>query len=112
MFQQIGSNKVQNGIGIGEIEDLVHNFLIIMLEHSMWQKDGWKDIEANIHCAEWLAMIGGSSTGEQRIRCEKSLPKTLYDPFSEGTVFVRRFWLKLLRILRRTERRFLRSDAE
>lgn len=71
---EIGSNKVQNGIGIGEIEDLVHNFLIIMLEHSMRQKDGWKDIEATIHCAEWLAMIGGSSTGEQRIRREESLP--------------------------------------
>lgn len=73
-FEQIGINKVQNAIGIGEIEDLVHNFLIIMLEHSMRQKDGWKDIEATIHCAEWLAMIGGSSTGEQRIRREESLP--------------------------------------
>ena len=63
---EVGSNKVQNGIGI-------------------------KDIEAIIHCAEWLAMIDGLSTEEQRIRCEESLPKTLYDPFREGTVFVRRF---------------------
>eukprot|EP01018_Ginkgo_biloba_P016129 Gb_14861 [translate_table: standard] len=71
---EMGSNRLSNGISIGEIEDLVHNFLIIMLEHSMRQKDGWKDIEATIHCAEWLAMIGGSSTGEQRIRREESLP--------------------------------------
>ncbi|KAL6124354.1 hypothetical protein ACLB2K_076867 [Fragaria x ananassa] len=57
-----------------DIEDLVHNFLIIMLEHSMRQKDGWKDIEATIHCAEWLSIVGGSSTGDQRVRREESLP--------------------------------------
>ncbi|KAL8119165.1 BEACH domain-containing protein C2-like [Apium graveolens] len=57
-----------------DIEDLVHNFLTIMLEHSMRQKDGWKDIEATIHCAEWLSMVGGCSTGDQRIRREESLP--------------------------------------
>ncbi|KAJ0258619.1 BEACH domain-containing protein C2 [Hirschfeldia incana] len=57
-----------------EVEDLIHNFLIIMLEYSMRQKDGWKDIEATIHCAEWLSIVGGSSTGEQRIRREESLP--------------------------------------
>jgi len=27
-----------------------------------------QDIEATIHCAEWLSMVGGSSTGEQRVR--------------------------------------------
>ncbi|KAK9143642.1 hypothetical protein Syun_013042 [Stephania yunnanensis] len=69
-----GSNKSSNGASIGEIEDLIHSFLIIMLEHSMRQKDGWKDIEATIHCAEWLSMVGGSSTGDQRIRREESLP--------------------------------------
>ncbi|KAK1364471.1 BEACH domain-containing protein C2 [Heracleum sosnowskyi] len=57
-----------------DIEDLAHNFLTIMLEHSMRQKDGWKDIEATIHCAEWLSMVGGCSTGDQRIRREESLP--------------------------------------
>ncbi|KAD3069191.1 hypothetical protein E3N88_37071 [Mikania micrantha] len=57
-----------------DVEDLIHNFLIIMLEHSMRQKDGWKDIEATIHCAEWLSMVGGSSTGEQRKRREETLP--------------------------------------
>ncbi|XP_023637971.1 BEACH domain-containing protein C1 [Capsella rubella] len=60
--------------GSAEVEDLIHNFLIIMLEHSMRQKDGWKEIEATIHCAEWLSIVGGSSTGEKRIRREESLP--------------------------------------
>ncbi|KAK6138324.1 hypothetical protein DH2020_027908 [Rehmannia glutinosa] len=33
-----------------------------------------EDIEATIHCAEWLSMVGGSSTGDLRIRREESLP--------------------------------------
>lgn len=37
---------MQAGTGRNEdsrdIEDLIHNFLTIMLEHSMRQKDGWK----------------------------------------------------------------------
>jgi hypothetical protein len=92
----MGDNKESNGVSIHEIEDLIHNFLIIILEHSMRQKDGWKvsfssfcyvfafvlhnlilcgkiflwsqDVEATIHCAEWLSMVGGSSTGDHRIR--------------------------------------------
>ncbi|KAK1289926.1 hypothetical protein QJS10_CPB18g01551 [Acorus calamus] len=71
---EMGSSKLSNGVGIGDIEDLIHNFLIIILEHSMRQKDGWKDVEATIHCAEWLSMVGGSSVGDQRIRREESLP--------------------------------------
>uniref|UniRef100_A0A2P2M572 Uncharacterized protein LOC105643091 isoform X1 n=1 Tax=Rhizophora mucronata TaxID=61149 RepID=A0A2P2M572_RHIMU len=71
---EMGSSKNSNTASLGDIEDLVHNFLIIMLEHSMRQKDGWKDIETTIHCAEWLSIVGGSSTGEQRIRREDSLP--------------------------------------
>ncbi|GMH17239.1 hypothetical protein Nepgr_019080 [Nepenthes gracilis] len=63
-----------NSSSLGDIEDLIHNFLVIMLEHSMRQKDGWKDIEATIHCAEWLSMVGGSSTGDQCVRREESLP--------------------------------------
>ncbi|KAG0485899.1 hypothetical protein HPP92_009978 [Vanilla planifolia] len=63
-----------SGVSIEEIEDLIHNFLIIVLEYSMRKKDGWKDVEATIHCAEWLSMIGGSSTGEQRMRREEVLP--------------------------------------
>lgn len=27
-----------------------------------------QDIEATIHCAEWLSIVGGSSTGDQRVR--------------------------------------------
>ncbi|KAL1223624.1 BEACH domain-containing protein C2 [Cardamine amara subsp. amara] len=68
------AGKQSVSAGSSEVEDLIHNFLIIMLEHSMRQKDGWKDIEATIHCAEWLSIVGGSSTGEQRIRREESLP--------------------------------------
>ncbi|KAL8235755.1 hypothetical protein R6Q59_016836 [Mikania micrantha] len=34
----------------------------------------YHDIEATIHCAEWLSMVGGSSTGEQRKRREETLP--------------------------------------
>ncbi|XP_049936252.1 BEACH domain-containing protein C2 isoform X2 [Nymphaea colorata] len=71
---EAGSSKDSDGVSLSDIEDLVHNFLIIMLEHSMRQKDGWKDIEATLHCAEWLSMVGGSSTGDQRIRREESLP--------------------------------------
>ncbi|KAL9228969.1 hypothetical protein vseg_004493 [Gypsophila vaccaria] len=69
-----GPLKGLNMSSLGDVEDLIHNFLIIMLEHSMRHKDGWKDVEATIHCAEWLSMVGGSSTGEQRIRREESLP--------------------------------------
>ncbi|KAF8768696.1 hypothetical protein HU200_007253 [Digitaria exilis] len=71
---EIGDNKGSDGVSICEVEDLIHNFLVVMLEHAMRQKDGWKDVEAVIHCAEWLSMVGGSSTGDQRIRREESLP--------------------------------------
>ncbi|GAY42030.1 hypothetical protein CUMW_063800 [Citrus unshiu] len=71
---EMGASKQSSSPSLGDIEDLIHNFLIIMLEHSMRQKDGWKDIEATIHCAEWLSIVGGSSTGEQRTRREESLP--------------------------------------
>ncbi|CAL0329601.1 unnamed protein product [Lupinus luteus] len=71
---EMGPSKSSDSTSVGDIEDLIHNFLIIMLEHSMRQKDGWKDIEATIHCAEWLSIVGGSSMGEQRVRREESLP--------------------------------------
>ncbi|CAJ1949884.1 unnamed protein product [Sphenostylis stenocarpa] len=72
----LGPSKSCDSTSLGDIEDLIYKFLVIMLERSMRQKDGWKvdDIEAAIHCAEWLSIIGGSSTGEQRIRREESLP--------------------------------------
>ncbi|KAJ0797682.1 putative transcription factor WD40-like family [Helianthus annuus] len=72
-YETCGKNASMSS-SFRDVEDLIHNFLIIMLEHSMRQKDGWKDIEATIHCAEWLSMVGGSSTGEQRKRREESLP--------------------------------------
>ncbi|KAG0575918.1 hypothetical protein KC19_5G040000 [Ceratodon purpureus] len=59
---------------IKEIEDLVYSFLTIMLEHSMRLKDGWKDVEATIHCAEWLALSGGPRNGERRLQREVCLP--------------------------------------
>ncbi|KAL3348988.1 hypothetical protein AABB24_022249 [Solanum stoloniferum] len=71
---ETGASKTANPGSLRDIEDLIHNFLIIVLEHSMRQKDGWQDIEATIHCAEWLSMVGGSSTGDLRIRREESLP--------------------------------------
>ncbi|RDX89246.1 BEACH domain-containing protein C2, partial [Mucuna pruriens] len=70
----LGPSKSSDSTSLGDIEDLIHKFLVIMLENSMRHKDGWKDVEATIHCAEWLSVIGGSSTGEQRIRREESLP--------------------------------------
>ncbi|KAL6633830.1 hypothetical protein ACP70R_026501 [Stipagrostis hirtigluma subsp. patula] len=71
---EMGDNKDSDGVSILEVEDIILNFLVSMLEHSMRQKDGWKDVEAAVHCAEWLSMVGGSSTGDQRIRREESLP--------------------------------------
>ncbi|KAK1376275.1 BEACH domain-containing protein C2 [Heracleum sosnowskyi] len=71
---ETGTGKGVNSHTVKDVEDLIHNFLIIMLEHSMRQKDGWMDIEATIHCAEWLCIVGGSSAGEQRVRREESLP--------------------------------------
>ncbi|XP_047154888.1 BEACH domain-containing protein C1-like [Vigna umbellata] len=71
---ELGPGKSSDSTSLGDIEDIIYKFLVIMLERSMRQKDGWKDIEATIHCAEWLSIIGGSSTGEQRIRREESLP--------------------------------------
>ncbi|GMI75865.1 Beach-Domain Homolog C2 [Hibiscus trionum] len=71
---EMDARKQSNSANLVDIEDLIHNFLSIMLEHSMRQKDGWKDIEATIHCAEWLSIVGGSSTRDKRIRREASLP--------------------------------------
>nr|GMD65017.1 BEACH domain-containing protein C2 [Ipomoea batatas] len=71
---ETGASKNANSSSLQDVEDAIHNFLIIILEHSMRQKDGWQDIEATVHCAEWLSMVGGSSTGDQRIRREESLP--------------------------------------
>lgn len=42
LYIQMGSSKRSDSVSLGDIEDLIHNFLIIMLEHSMRLKDGWK----------------------------------------------------------------------
>lgn len=38
----MGDNKDSEGISIREVEDLAHNFLLVVLQHSMRKKDGWK----------------------------------------------------------------------
>ena len=38
----MGDNKDSDAISICEVEDLVHNFLLVVLQHSMRKKDGWK----------------------------------------------------------------------
>uniref|UniRef100_J3LFJ9 BEACH domain-containing protein C2 n=1 Tax=Oryza brachyantha TaxID=4533 RepID=J3LFJ9_ORYBR len=71
---EMGDNHGSVGPSLSEVEDNIYNYLVSMLEHSMLQKDGWKDVEATIHCAEWLSLVGGSSAGDQRIRREEALP--------------------------------------
>lgn len=44
---QQGADRSSDLACSGDIEDFVHNFLIIMLEHSMRMKDGWK-VDASI----------------------------------------------------------------
>ncbi|KAL0464683.1 UNVERIFIED_CONTAM: BEACH domain-containing protein C2, partial [Sesamum latifolium] len=39
---ETGGSKTTNLSSLRDVEDFIHNFLIIMLEHSMRQKDGWK----------------------------------------------------------------------
>lgn len=42
LFMQRGGSKNMNLSSFKDVEDFIHNFLIIILEHSMRQKDGWK----------------------------------------------------------------------
>lgn len=42
LMMQTGGSKSMNLSSLKDVEDFIHNFLIIMLEHSMRQKDGWK----------------------------------------------------------------------
>ena len=46
----MGDNKDSDGVSIYELEDVIHKFLLIMLEHSMWQKDGWKVSDVDLLC--------------------------------------------------------------
>lgn len=54
------------------VHELLFAFVCL---HEFWFHEGnlyvaycVQDIEATIHCAEWLSIVGGSSTGEQRLR--------------------------------------------
>ncbi|GAU25127.1 hypothetical protein TSUD_362970, partial [Trifolium subterraneum] len=38
---ELGPSKPSDLTSLGDIDDLLHKFLIIMLEDSMRQKDGW-----------------------------------------------------------------------
>ncbi|BBN15012.1 hypothetical protein MPTK1_6g16270 [Marchantia polymorpha subsp. ruderalis] len=73
-YEVVPGTRPDGLVSFEDVEELVYSFITIMLEYSMRLKDGWKDVEAMVHCAEWLAMIGGSSIGEQRLRREESLP--------------------------------------
>lgn len=42
IYMQRGGSKTADQSSLKDVEDFIHNFLIIMLEHSMRQKDGWK----------------------------------------------------------------------
>lgn len=41
-LMQTAGSKIVNLSNLRDVEDFIHNFLIIILEHSMRQKDGWK----------------------------------------------------------------------
>ncbi|KAL0397809.1 UNVERIFIED_CONTAM: BEACH domain-containing protein C2 [Sesamum calycinum] len=83
---ETGGSKTTNLSSLRDVEDFIHNFLIIMLEHSMRQKDGWKAkiksenklsaLEGTcVHTLQIMAVYGGgSSTGDLRMRREESLP--------------------------------------
>nr|XP_043628907.1 BEACH domain-containing protein C2-like [Erigeron canadensis] len=85
---EMGVTGASTSSSISYVEDLIYSLLNIMIEQSLFEKDGWKDIEATLHCAEWLSTKGGSSTGEQRARRVKSLP-----------VFKRRLLSELLQVI-------------
>lgn len=42
MFVQMSVTNASMFSSVKDVEDLIHNFLIIILEHSMREKDGWK----------------------------------------------------------------------
>lgn len=42
LIEQLGPGKSSDSTSLGDIEDIIYKFLVIMLERSMRQKDGWK----------------------------------------------------------------------
>ncbi|KAF0930881.1 hypothetical protein E2562_036387 [Oryza meyeriana var. granulata] len=63
----LASSNHENRIALTSIAEWPEWILEVLISNH-------EDVEATIHCAEWLSMVGGSSTGDQRIRREESLP--------------------------------------
>eukprot|EP00850_Spirogloea_muscicola_P008241 SM000043S15869 [mRNA] locus=s43:763446:778532:+ [translate_table: standard] len=64
-----------SGDGLKVVQELVYSFLAIMLEHSMREKDGWKDLENTLHSLEWLTYTKGAALStERRLRWETAVP--------------------------------------
>eukprot|EP00850_Spirogloea_muscicola_P020769 SM000226S07410 [mRNA] locus=s226:160492:175617:+ [translate_table: standard] len=64
-----------SGDGLKAVQELVYSFLAIMLEHSMREKDGWKDVENTLHSLEWLTYTKGAALStERRLRWETAVP--------------------------------------
>ncbi|BAS80158.1 Os02g0663300 [Oryza sativa Japonica Group] len=63
----LASTNNENRIALTSIAEWPEWILEVLISNH-------EDVEATIHCAEWLSMVGGSSTGDQRIRREESLP--------------------------------------
>eukprot|EP00850_Spirogloea_muscicola_P006613 SM000031S11622 [mRNA] locus=s31:702958:718064:- [translate_table: standard] len=64
-----------SGDGLKAVQELVYSFLAIMLEHSMREKDGWKDVENTLHSLEWLTHTKGAALStERRLRWETAVP--------------------------------------
>ncbi|GJP47283.1 hypothetical protein CLOM_g6504 [Closterium sp. NIES-68] len=55
------------------VNEMIFTFLGTVLEHCMTFKDGWKELEATFHCLEWMALIGGSSIGPERVKREAGM---------------------------------------
>ncbi|CAI7762100.1 unnamed protein product [Closterium sp. NIES-54] len=51
-----------------DVNEMIFAFLGTVLQHCMAFKHGWKELEATFHCLEWMALIGGSSIGPERVK--------------------------------------------
>ncbi|OEL22103.1 BEACH domain-containing protein C2 [Dichanthelium oligosanthes] len=68
---EMGDNKDSDGVSICDVEDLIHNFLVVVLEHSMQQKDGWKKTEGIAAPAAGVA-AEGLVPKETKVQAEKA----------------------------------------
>ncbi|CAI5475939.1 unnamed protein product [Closterium sp. Yama58-4] len=76
----VGGSGGSSGGGLTEeqqervdVNEMIFAFLGTVLEHCMTFKDGWKELEATFHCLEWMALIGGSSIGPERVKREEGM---------------------------------------